>query len=481
MVLTKTLIEESEKDAVLGGAFSFRELMGIAGSTAAKIIEEKYGCASKKVAVICGNGNNGGDGFCLARNFYEHGAEVSVLMPCGKPKTENAQYYFNKLSGIKFTDEINDEYDIIVDALFGIGLNRNMSDEIISLFSKINSFNCKRVAIDLPSGAECDTGKVLGGIFDADLTVTFIALKPCFLLPPASDYCGEVIVADIGVTPKKCEYEIIKEPIFPKRKHNSHKGTFGTAVLLCGSYGMAGAAVLAAKAALKSGVGIAKCVLCESVYPAFTAALPEAVCVPIKQSDSGTLKADEVDFDSLENKATALLFGCGVGKGKDVEELLKKIIIWSKIPIVIDADGINALAQCIDILKECKTSVIITPHPAEMARLCKKEVADIEADRVGFARYFAVTYGCTVVLKGANTIVASPKGDISFNVLGNTGMAKGGSGDVLSGVTVSLLAQGFSSDDAARGAVYLHSEAGDKAAEKRGLRAVLASDIVDEL
>ncbi len=480
-VLNKALITESEKNAVLSGTFSFTELMETAGNTAAELISQKYGCTNKKILLLCGNGNNGGDGFVAAKYFYEHGAKVEIFLPCGIPQTENSKYYYGKLSGIKIIDNIADDYDIIVDAVFGIGLNRNMSDELNTLFSQINSFNAVRVAIDVPSGVEADSGKALGSVFDADFTVTFIALKPCHLLPPASDFCGKTVVADIGVEVSNYTYSVINAPVFPKRRRNSHKGTYGTALLICGSYGMAGAAILAAKACLRSGVGLAKCVLCDGIYPAFTSAIPEAVCIPVKQSENGTFDADSINIDYIFEKATAVLVGCGIGKDKNIEILLEKIINTSPVPIVIDADGINALALNIDILKESKAPVIITPHPAEMARLCQKSIHEVEADRVTTAQKFATEYNCTVVLKGANTIVASPDGEICFNNLGNSGMAKGGSGDVLSGVMISLLAQGLPIKEAVSGAVYLHSLAGDKAAAKKGERQMLPSDIIEEL
>lgn len=480
-VLSKALIRESEKNAVQSGAFSWLQLMEIAGTTAAGLIAKKYGCENKRILILCGNGNNGGDGFVAAKYFYEHGANVEIFMPCGLPQTENALFYYNELHGITISDSITENYDIIIDAVFGIGLNRDMSDDLNALFEKVNSINAVRVAIDVPSGIDADTGKIYGTVFDADFTVTFIALKSGLLLPPASDFCGEIAVADIGVESSNYSYNVISAPTFTKRRKNSHKGTYGTALLLCGSYGMAGAAMLAAKACLRSGVGIAKCVLCDKIYPAFTQSIPEAVCVPVKQADSGTFDSDSIDIENLSEKTTAILFGCGVGKSKDINKILEKLIKTSIVPTVLDADGINALSSNIDLLKESKAPVIITPHPAEMARLCKKSVAEVENDRVNTARNFATAYNCTVVLKGANTIIASPDGEISFNILGNPGMAKGGSGDVLSGIMVSLLAQGMPLKQAVCGAVYLHSLAGDKAALKKGERQMLPSDIIDEL
>lgn len=479
-VLTKALIKESEEAAVKSGAFSFKELMFIAGNRAAEIINQRFNCQNKKIAVVCGKGNNGGDGCVIARWLYELGADVTVITPMGAPTTENAAYYYSKLEPIKKSSSLSGKYDIIVDALFGIGIDRELDSKICSLINEINLADAHRISVDIPSGVESDSGRVLGAAVKADLTVTFIALKPCFLLPDGSEFCGKTVVADIDVPISSCEYLTTEKPVFSKRPKNSHKGNFGTALLICGSYGMAGAAILSARAALRSGVGIAKCVLCEGIYPAFTAAVPEAVCLPVKQTDNGTLTQD-LDIPALTKKSTALLFGCGVGQSETTFNILKNILENAEIPTVIDADGINLLSNSINLLKKSKAPIILTPHSGEMARLCGKTVAEIEQNRVAYARNFAKEYGCTVVLKGANTIIAEQTGEITFNLTGNAGMATGGSGDVLAGITVSLLAQGIPVTNAVKAAVYLHGEAGDKATARKGERAALPSDVIDEL
>lgn len=479
-VLTKALIRESEEKAVKSGAFSFRELMHTAGTSAAKIIDKKFGCKDKKIALLCGNGNNGGDGCVIAKWLYEHGADVTVITPYGPPVTENAAYYYEKLQFIKKTDAFSGSYDIIIDALFGIGLNRKLDNNTVSLINQINKLNAVRVSIDIPSGVEADSGRVLGAAFNADLTVTFIALKPCFMLPSGSDFCGEVAVDDIGVKTAGFAFLTNEPPYLPKRRHNSHKGTFGTALLLCGSYGMAGAAMLSAKAALRSGVGIVKSVVNESIYPMLTVSVPEAVCVPVKDSENKTLPCD-IDIDKLTQDSDALLFGCGVGQSEDISKLLEKIIENSNIPCVIDADGINTLSHSIELLRKSKAPVILTPHPKEMSRLCGLSVSEVEADRLGIASSFAREYGCIVVLKGADTVIAEPDGSVTVNTNGNAGMATGGSGDVLAGIIVSLLAQGLCPAESAKSAVYLHGDAGDKAAQKRSQRSMIASDIIEEL
>lgn len=479
-VLEKELIKLSEQEDVKNGAHTYKELMYLAGQKAFDIISNKFDIINKKIAVICGNGNNGGDGFVIARKLYEHGAAVTVINVFGNPTTEEANFYYKELAPIKITDIFEDDYDIIIDAVFGIGLNRELNLKTTELFKKINESKAVKISVDIPSGVEANTGKILGAAIKAQLTITFIALKPCFLLPPANNYCGEVIVADIEVTPISYNYLTNEKPNFKPREHNSHKGNFGTGLLICGSYGMAGAAILSAKAALRSGIGIAKCVVCDKIYPILSSGVPEAVCIPVKQNKKGTLSR-KINIEKLLTKTSAVLIGCGIGKNTVTEIILNKLLTKCEVPIVIDADGINSLCNNIELLKKAKASVILTPHPAEMARLCGVCVEEIEANRISYAKNFAKEYGCSLILKGANTIIAEPSGEITFNTNGNPGMATAGSGDVLAGIIVSLLSQGFSPEFSAKAAVFLHGEAGDKAAKLKGERAMIASDIIEML
>lgn len=480
-ILTTDLIRKSEESAVASGAFSLRELMYRAGSAAAEIIMQKYDCRNKKITVVCGRGNNGGDGCVIAGILAENGGQVTVATPFGEPSTENAAYYYNKLKYVTKTDAFTPDADIIVDAIFGIGLNRAPDERTAEVINAINSSDGIRIAVDIPSGVGADSGRVFGCAVNADLTVTFIALKPCFVLPDGSDYCGETVVADIGAPPVSYSFLTTEKPIFKKRRHNSHKGTFGTGLMLCGSYGMAGAAILAARAALRSGIGILKAAVCESIYYPFTVSVPEAVCLPVRPGGKGTLCPDNICLPELLKGCSAALIGCGMGNNGDTTRLVKELTEISEIPIVIDADGINALAESIDIIKKSKAPVILTPHPGEMARLCSLTVREVEENRVETARGFALKYGCVLVLKGANTIIAEPNGEVYFNMTGNPGMSTGGSGDALAGIILSLLAQGLSAENAAKAAVYLHGEAGDKAAARRGERAMLPSDLIEEL
>ena len=264
---------------------------------------------------------------------------------------------------------------------------------------------------------------------------------------------------------------------FPPRAENSHKGTYGNALLVCGSYGMAGAAVLAAKAALRCGVGLATAAMPQSIYPIIAAAVPEAVCVPYTE---GGAKA-AVQLRGALSKATAVLVGCGLSQSREAAELTAAVLREATVPVVLDADGINAAAKHIDITEARRAPLVLTPHPLEMARLLHCSVEEVQRDRTATALEAARQFRAVAVLKGHGTVVASPDGEVAVNTTGNPGMAVGGSGDVLAGMIASLLAQGLSPFEAARCGVWLHGAAGDRAAARLSQHAMLPSDMVDEL
>ena len=478
-VLTKAQIKKAEENAVLNGTFSFKDLMFTAGSLVAQKITENFEVKTKDIAVLVGKGNNGGDGCVIADLLSKSGTNVTVITPLGAPVTENAKYYYDNLK-VNITSKIEKDFDIIIDALFGFGFQGKLENSIKELIETANKQKALKIAVDIPSGIMCDNGNVESVAFMADYTFTFIALKPCFMLPNGSNYCGKVEVLDIGVETTEYTYQTLKEPTFKKRLQTSHKGTYGTALFICGSYGMAGALMMAAKSALRSGLGIVKCIIPKSIYIPFTRFLPEAVCLPFKETRKGTIKFNLKFFKNHIDTADSVLFGPGIGKHKENLKILKFLLKTDK-PLVIDADGINTLSESIDLLRQCKAPLILTPHPAEMSRLCKVSVGEIESNRPKFASEFAKKYDCTLVLKGSNTIVADSQGNVFFNVIGNNGMATGGSGDVLAGIIASYLAQGYSPIDAAKFGVYVHSFAADKAVLKRSRHALLPTDIIEEL
>ncbi len=479
-VLTAKQIKFVEDNAVENGIFSYAELMKKAGDTATKEILSRFDVLNKKICIMCGNGNNGGDGLVIASNLKKFGADVCLYLPLGMQSTDTALNFVPLVSDIKAIDTLDGEFDIIIDALFGIGLNRMLSKDLSLIIEKINLQKCTKIAIDVPSGVFCDGGEVKTA-FNADLTLTFTSYKLCQLLPQTSSYCGKTVVLDIGLETDNYAYLTIEKPEKVIREANSHKGTFGTALLLCGSYGMCGAQILAALAALRSGVGLVKAFVCDKNYAAFTSSVPEAVTLPVNTLVSGVPDISERHILSALVNSTALLVGCGLGNSNDAVKCVKTILSKTNIPTVIDADGINALVGNIDIIRKINAPIILTPHPAEMARLCNTTTQEIENNRVKFAKSFAVENNCILVLKGHNTIVASPNGKIFFNTTGNDGLATGGSGDVLAGMIVSRLAQGYDPLAAVLNSVYLHGAVADALSQRMSTRAILPSDIIKGL
>ena len=264
------------------------------------------------------------------------------------------------------------------------------------------------------------------------------------------------------------------------RPDDAHKGTMGTLLSVCGSYGMAGAAVLSSLAALRSGVGLLKCALPRSVYPIAACRVPESVYLPLRENCDGKTAADNADF-LLAQDADALLMGCGLSVCDDTRALVRRLLLSFERPMLLDADALNCIADDPSVLRQAKAPVVITPHPAEMGRLLGVTAKEVNADRAKTAREFAARYNVITVLKGAGTVIAAPSGRALLNTTGNSGMATGGSGDVLAGICAALLAQGKAPFNCAAAAVYLHGLAGDLAAKRLGKISMLPSDIIDEL
>lgn len=478
-------------------------LMEQAGAAVAElatkiIIQNKL----KKVTVICGKGNNGGDGFVTAR-FLSLMSDVTVIIANEYPTTDLGKLNFeiipDKVDILSFAEKpdecinvINDS-DILIDAIYGISF-RNMLDPLSSQIINCCNKNIKavKIAVDTPSGIICNTGEIPDECFHADYTISFTTLKPLHVLYPSTDYCGKVSVARVGIPQSlidSCTYvmkttdEFIEKHPLKVNKKTAHKGTNGTLLSICGSYGMSGAAVLSGMAALRSGVGILRSAVPDGIYPIVASKLTESVFVPLEQSENGLISINSFDtlqYEILE-KCNALLIGCGLGTSSDMAELVSAMITTSNKPIVLDADGIKSITMNKDILRQCSVPIILTPHPGEMAALTGMSISDIQKNRYNSARDFASEYRVTVILKGANTLIAFPDGNVYVNLTGNVGMAKGGSGDILAGMVASFLAQGMNYDEAAINAVYYHGLLGDKCAEKYSTRSILPSDMLEEL
>ena len=493
-----------EQTAVDRGA-TFLELMQTAGESTAAYVFKTYLCEKEKrmhTVVLCGKGNNGGDGFVAARWLHEHGEKVHVVLTDGPPKTGDAKLMYQKAEeqNIPVTDYRTEpqkillllkDADVILDGIYGIGFHGRIHEELEPLIDAVNHSKAKVVSLDLPSGVDCDLGTVEGSCIQADSTVTFSTLKYCHVLYPSADYCGKTIVFDVGIDAQTLSESVcglweitdkaVKNTRTPRRP-SAHKGSFGTLLSVCGSVGMAGAAVFSAKAAFRSGVGLVNVALPERIYPIVSASVTEPIYTLLPENKQGTLSLQCLPrLLQRCTKASACLIGCGLGHNDDTAAVVTALVEKSEIPIVIDADGINSLLPNIDILKTARAPIALTPHPGEMARLLGTTTADVQSHRYAYARQFAVDYGVTLVLKGANTLIASPDGRVFVNRTGNPGMAKGGSGDVLAGMLASFLAQGIQLPDAAWSSVYLHGLAGDRCAARLSQTAMTPTDLIDEL
>lgn len=495
-VLTASETKKAEEYGNLNGLNNDR-LMENAGSAASVIIKNHFALAGKRVVVLTGQGNNGGDGYVVARKLKEYGAKVSVVMAFGLAGTKSSLamqqraaamqipiiYYYDNA---EISEELIDKADIIVDGIFGIGFHGALDNNLQTIVQRANNTKAAKIALDIPSGVICDSGKVLGAAFKADLTVSFIGYKPCHFIAPASDYCGRVLCASIGFELPNDFFafaEVLSaaeaKKMLPEIPWNANKGTKGTAAIYAGSFGMAGAAFLAAKAAMRSGAGITRLCVAESIYPILASMLPEAVFRPLKEKN-GHLCFDSVEYNDLKG-IKSVLVGPGIGNNEDTASAVLRLIEAAEVPMVIDADGLNSIANNLDVLAKKKIPVIVTPHPGEMARLLKTDVKTVESNRIGFAKDFSKKYSVITVLKGAYTVIATPEDKCYINTTGCEGMATAGSGDMLSGMITAFLANGCTPEKAAAAAVCLHGEAGERTASRLGVRGMIASDMIEQL
>ncbi len=501
-VLTAKSMRLLEAAAVDEG-LDYLRLMENAGSAAARRIRAIDNLSGRNTAVLCGSGNNGGDGFVVARKLREEGYDVSVVLLCGRPKSPQAREMLTRIESAGDIAVLNletepylasdavREADLVVDAVYGIGFHGELPDYMRSLFRLVNTSEALTVAIDVPSGMDCDTGVCDPDTLLADRTVTFTAMKPGLLSPRASTTCGKVEVVSIGIDERLLrqftsdqsiiDWEMVAR-CFAPRPADSHKGTYGQVLAVCGSYGMAGAALLAAKAALRGGAGLVTAVVPQSIYPLMAVGLPEAVFLPLPETTEGQLALAALPLlRERMKKADALLIGCGLGAGGQMTAVVEDLLRCADCPVVLDADGINAVAQHIDIRKTTRAPLVLTPHPGEMARLLGCTVAQVQENRTDMARRFAEEQQAVVVLKGSRTVIAAPGQPLLVNTTGNAGMATGGSGDALAGLIASFLAQGMEPFHAAMCGVHLHGLAGDRAAARLSQHAMLPSDLIDEL
>ena len=443
---------------------------------------------SKKTGIVCGTGNNGGDGLGIARMLKDRGYAVKVWVVRGPvPESEDFKVNLQRLDSTVVV-ELKDIVDVsvfsgqevLIDALFGSGISRTVEGIYKDVIKAFNDVEALKVAVDLPSGLMADRNST-GEIVKADHTVSFQLPKLAFFLPQSYPYTGEWTLVDIGlrknfIREAETSYYYVRHKdacrILRPRTRFAHKGTFGHAKIIAGSYGKAGAAVLATRAALRTGAGLVTAHIPAGCYNVLQTAVPEAM---VETDLDEMIVSDPGDL----SKYTTLGVGPGLGQDPRTVKAMGSVLANFRKPIVIDADGLNIISEHRALLDLIPEGSILTPHPKEFERLSGKWANDFE--RLEKQRQLASQFKCIIILKGAYTSIATPASDVYFNSTGNPGMATGGTGDVLTGILTGLLAQSYSAEEAAILGVYLHGLAADVVAAERGMRGIIASDLIEFL
>jgi NAD(P)H-hydrate epimerase len=507
-------------------------LMERAGLAVALRIKEIFG--RKRVFVVSGSGNNGGDGLVVARNLFEEGWDVRVFLTSNPEDLKGdalLQYKISKKYGVPIFpashllthhSSLITKHSIFDDALLGTGLSKNVTGLLLEVIQLINKIKLPIISVDIPSGISSDNGQIMEEAVKADYTVTFGLAKRGHFLHPGAQYTGKLFIEDIGFPAELLVSNNLNvsaltkqeaDHLLPERQVYSHKGDYGHVLIIAGSRGKTGAAFMAAKACLRSGAGIVTIGVPESLADIFQSRVTEEMTLVLPDRGDGTLaeKASGTILDFLNKKADVIAIGPGIGVSADTSKIIKTLIQYSTSPLVIDADGINSLQDNGRILSKTKVPIILTPHPGEMARLLQKSavitqqsdpppppnrggraregvksarselLTKIEQDRINTAISFVKKTRTYLVLKGVPTIIAAPDGNAYINSTGNPGMATAGTGDVLTGMISGFLSQGLKPLEASLLGVYMHGLAGDIAASEKGMHSLIATDIIENL
>ena len=462
------------------------ELMEHAAQACVQVLEDEKVDLSH-VCVVCGSGNNGGDGFAIARILQNNRYSVETFC-VGNPEhyTEETQEQMHRLQecGGKITYGMpqEDSYSVVIDAVFGVGLSRKVEGRYRQVIEQMNRMRGTKFAVDIPSGLSATTGCILGCAFKADYTVTFQLKKIGLELSQGRTMAGRVIVPDSGIsTDSICEdQEIVRtagkdiyRKMLPDRPEDSNKGTYGRLLVIAGSKGMAGAAYLNAHAAYMTGAGLVRIYTSSDNREILQTLLPEAIITTYEEYNKEELL-------SLLTRADSVCIGSGLGMSRLSEKILKTVIEYVKVPCLIDADGLNLLAENKNYLNQmAERRFVITPHMKEMSRLTGTPVEELKADRIQILKDFISRYRITCVLKDSRTLIASEEKGIRMNLTGNSAMAKAGSGDVLAGVISGWMVQGKEAEDAAELGTYIHGLSGDLAKFEKGVYSVMARDLIE--
>ncbi len=505
-IVTAKEMQEMDREAIESFGIPGRILMENAGREATRFLLEQFrSLPEQKTGIIAGKGNNGGDGFVMARYLSETGTKVTVYLLAEASKVKgDAATNLDLLAQLKIpVIEIPDSksfkkqqtaflhQDVLVDAILGTGLQSDVKGYFREVIEFINQSNKPVFAVDIPSGLNADTGQPCGTCVRAKATATFGFAKIGHMVYPGAGLTGNLQIVDIGIpsfiTEQTRPGQMLLTPemiydIIPKRHPEAHKGDNGHLLVIAGSTGKTGAAAMTAMTAMRSGTGLVTLGIPESLNPILENILLETMTCPLPETKAHNF--GEASFDRIMNLLSdkkCLAIGPGIGTEQETRKLLHRIIMESNIPTVIDADGLNNLVGHTDILTNAPAPVILTPHPGEMARLTNLTVQKIQKDRIGCARSFAKKFNAYVVLKGARTIIAHPDGIVFINPTGNPGMASGGMGDVLTGLIAGFVAQGCSPGKAAHAGVYLHGATADSLETNIGPFGYMATDVMEAI
>ena len=502
-LVTADEMQRMDHDTIHTFGIPGRVLMESAGRGATRfLLRTVKNIGAMDVAVAAGRGNNGGDGFVIARYLAQHGVRVTVYLMCA-PSAVSGDAAANldllaplglPVIALPDPDAVSNRrqemrrHDLWVDALFGTGLNADVRGHYRDMISLIKDSGQPVFAVDIPSGVNADTGQICGIAVTAAATATFAFAKIGHLQYPGAAHCGRLKVIDIGIPPHIAaavaprQFQITPAMVaghLTPRPPDAHKGTTGHLLVIAGAPGKTGAAAMCVNAALRSGAGLVTAGVPAGILPAMETLSVEGMAVPLAQTDDGCIDGSDMALlDRLMAGKRAVAVGPGLGTSTGAQAVVHHIVTRSTVPVVVDADGLTALSLQPETLARHQAPVIVTPHPGEMARLCSLTPAAVQADRLAVARRFAVDNDITVVLKGAGTLIAAPDGNVYLNPTGNPGMATGGMGDILTGMIAGLIVQGMPPLAASIAGVYLHGAAADHLFDTMGSTGYLATDIL---
>lgn len=481
-------------------------LMENAGLQIFKTLLSKFPEPQKEqIVIVVGKGNNGGDGLVIARHLFNQGCMPCVLL-LGTKKELKGDAALNcgivERIGINIIEISSQrvwnsrkekilQSTLLIDAIFGTGLSKPAAGLYAAAIDEINKSKAFKIAVDIPSGLSSDTYQIIGPCVKADLTVTLAAPKIAHVFPPAEDWVGELVVADISVPPflfddEKLKLELLDKksllPYFKRRKRDTHKGTYGHLFVISGSLGKTGAAVMAAKAALKMGAGLVTVGTPQSCLPLVARSMVELMTEPLSETDEKTISSEALEraLTLLEGK-DALLIGPGISTNKSTSQFIMSLLPKINLPVVIDADGLNILSANLEILKFFPKPAVLTPHPGEFARLVHLSTREVLERKLDLIPEFSVKYGVYLMLKSYKTLISTPEGKVFINPTGNPGMATAGVGDVLSGMVASMIMQEKNVLDAILAAVYIHGLSGDIGVKRYGEKFLTATNIINNL